>query len=54
MEVEGKQLNPEEHEVLAKVEGGEEGVIIEEVQKGYFYKDKILRHAKVKISSGKA
>jgi len=28
--------------------------VLEEIQKGYFNKDKILRHAKVKISSGKA
>ena len=54
MDTVGKQFTPEEHEVMGKVESEKnEGVIVEDVQKGYIYKEKILRHAKVKISAGK-
>lgn len=49
----GKKFNPLEHDVVAKQKHEkEEGIILEELQKGYLYKDKILRHAKVVVSSG--
>ena len=54
MDVLGKAFHPGDHEVVAKQKSDkEEGMILDVVQKGYFYKDKILRHAKVIVSSGK-
>lgn len=50
----GEKFNPYRHEVLDKVEHNEEeGKIIEELQKGYMFKDKILRFSKVRVSGGK-
>tara|TARA_Y100000310_G_scaffold340125_1_gene434882 strand:+ start:1853 stop:2326 length:474 start_codon:yes stop_codon:yes gene_type:complete len=50
IEVNGK-FDPFKHEVLMK-EGSdkEEDTILEELQKGYMLKDKVLRHSKVKVS----
>lgn len=45
----GKQFDPKIHEAVEEVEGAEPGVIVEEVQKGYSFQDKIIRVAKVKI-----
>jgi len=52
MECLGEKFNPRFHEIVeeVKVEGKEELVIIEEVEKGYFINNKILRPAKVKIT----
>jgi molecular chaperone GrpE len=53
MEVEGEKFDPYKHEVMIVEEGREdipENTIIEELEKGYYYKDKVLRPAKVKIS----
>ncbi|NOX37378.1 MAG: nucleotide exchange factor GrpE [Calditrichaeota bacterium] len=36
--------------LMAEREGVESGTILEEVQKGYFYKDRVLRHAKVIVA----
>jgi molecular chaperone GrpE len=45
------KFNPKLHEVLITEESQkEEGVILEEIQKGYMLGGKVLRHAKVKIS----
>ncbi|MEM4397904.1 MAG: nucleotide exchange factor GrpE, partial [Candidatus Woesearchaeota archaeon] len=53
IEASGK-FDPYKHEVLMKVDSDkDEDEIIQELQKGYMLKDKILRHSKVKISSGK-
>lgn len=41
-----EKLDPEKHEVLGKVEG-KENTIIQVVQKGWKYKDKIIRPARV-------
>lgn len=50
----GQKFNPYEHEAVLKEESKqEENVIIEEFQKGYKLKDKIIRPSKVKISGGK-
>jgi len=43
-------FNPNIHEVVIKVEGNEDGAILEELQKGYLINDKLLRASKVKIS----
>ncbi len=45
---EGEKLDPEKHEVLGKLEG-KEGVIVKIVQKGWTYKDGIVRPARVLI-----
>ena len=47
----GEKFDFNEHEVLMAEESEEEdGIILEEFEKGYKYKDKILKPAKVKIS----
>ncbi|MEM4625238.1 MAG: nucleotide exchange factor GrpE [Candidatus Pacearchaeota archaeon] len=47
----GKKFNPEFHEVLCKeISEHNEDEIIEEIQKGYMLKSKVLRASKVKIS----
>lgn len=47
----GKQFDPYYHDAL-KQEEGEEGKILEIVQKGYLFKGKVLRHAKVVVGNG--
>jgi molecular chaperone GrpE len=49
----GKQFDPYYHDAL-KQEVGEEGKILEIVQKGYLFKGKVLRHAKVVVGNGNA
>ncbi len=46
----GEKFNPNIMEVVEEVEGGESGMVAEELQKGYKMQDKVLRPAKVKIS----
>ena len=48
----GEPFNPELHQAIMQVESEEhgEGIVIEEVQKGYMLKDKVLRPAMVKVS----
>lgn len=52
MEVVGQPFNPEYHQAIMQVESEEheEGIVTEEVQKGYLLKDKVLRPAMVKVS----
>lgn len=45
-----EKFDPYKHEVLMKQESDKDNIILEEFQKGYYYKDKILRHAKVNVS----
>ena len=46
-------FDPYKHEVIQKVNDNKpEGTIIEEIQRGYYFKDRIIRHSKVKISNG--
>ena len=53
LETFGKSFDPYFHEALLKVESEEpEGIIIEEFQKGFLLRGEVIRHAKVKISSG--
>lgn len=49
MESIGQDFNPDMHEAVAEVEAEEKmkGKIIDEVQKGYYLNDKIIRFAKV-------
>jgi molecular chaperone GrpE len=46
-------FNPQFHEAVINVEGKHEGLILEELQKGYLLNDKLLRASKVKIESTK-
>ncbi|MBN2014070.1 MAG: nucleotide exchange factor GrpE [Candidatus Altiarchaeota archaeon] len=47
----GRRFDPYYHEVLLQEESKEEDdIIVEELQPGYMLKDKVIRHAKVKIA----
>jgi len=47
----GEKFNPEYHEAIEQVDGkGEEGIIAEEVQRGYLLNGKIIRVARVKVN----
>ena len=49
----GEQFNPHLHEAIEEVASAKpKGEIIEEILKGYKLNDKIIRHAKVKVSKG--
>jgi molecular chaperone GrpE len=52
MEAVGQPFNPEFHQAVMKVETSEfeEGIVVEELQKGYLLKDKVIRPAMVKVS----
>jgi len=56
MEPVGKPYDPMASEILGVVDGTDEndGCVVEELQKGFFYGDKILRPARVKIAKKKA
>jgi molecular chaperone GrpE len=48
-----KSFNPQEHEAIAHVPSGEpEGMVIDEVSRGYRMNEKVIRHAKVAVSKG--
>jgi molecular chaperone GrpE len=48
----GKPFEPSLHEAVAQVEG-KEGIVINEVQRGYKLKDKLLRPSLVVVGKGK-
>jgi molecular chaperone GrpE len=49
----GQPFDPTIHEAIAYEEGGEgEDVVAEEFARGYRHKDKVLRHAVVKVGKG--
>jgi len=52
----GKPYDPMASEILGVVDGSAEndGLVVEELQKGFYYGDKILRPARVKIAKLKA
>jgi len=50
----GKQFDANLEEVLMQEESEKpEGTILEELQKGYTYKDRVLRYSKVKLAQKK-
>lgn len=49
IEASGK-FDPNKHEALMQEEAGEEGIILEEFQKGYKFRKEIIRPTKVKVS----
>jgi len=52
MDSEGHKFNPEKHDALLhiKMDGKESDTIIEEHVKGYIFKDRVIRHAKVVVA----
>lgn len=49
----GKNFDPELHNAVIHVEDEklDENVVVEEMQKGYMYKDQVLRHSMVKVAN---
>lgn len=50
LDLEGKEYNPSEAEVISTESGDEDNIVIKVLQKGYRIKDKIIRAAKVIVS----
>ncbi len=52
MESVGQEFDPERHDALLQVEaeGKDSNIVVEEHIKGYIFKDRVLRHAKVIVS----
>jgi len=52
IEAEGHPFDPFRHDAIMEVETSEEpdGVIVEEVLRGYMYKDRVLRASMVKVA----
>jgi len=49
----GKKFDPNFHEVMLQEESDkEEGIVLEELQKGYMLNDRVIRFSKIKISKG--
>ncbi len=48
----GEKFDPHRHEALMEVEmeDKEEGIIVEEIQKGYYLRDRLIRPAVVKVA----
>ncbi len=52
IEAAGQEFDPNLHDALLKEESDQgENIILEEIQKGYYLKDKVIRPSKVKVSS---
>lgn len=51
IEAVGEPFDPHLHEAVRR-DKGEEGVVIEEVQKGYKFRDRVIRPSKVVVGSG--
>ncbi len=46
----GNKLDPFKHEVIDIINGDEDDLVVEELQRGYMLKNKVLRPSKVRIS----
>lgn len=55
IDAKGKKFDPHCQEILMQeeVEGQEEGIVLEEFQKGYYLGERVVRTAKVKVAKGK-
>lgn len=53
MDAEGKEFNPDLHNAVMHIDDDsyDENVVVEELQKGYMYKDEVLRHSMVKVAN---
>lgn len=51
MDAIGKDFDPDLHEAIAEIEAGDKmkGKVIDEIQKGFYLNDKIIRYAKVVV-----
>ncbi len=51
METKGTEFNADKHEAITEIEAGEDfkGKVVDEVTKGYYLNDKIIRFAKVVV-----
>ena len=51
METKGEEFNPDLHEAITEIEAGPDmkGKMVDEVKKGYYLNDKIIRYAKVVV-----
>ena len=49
IKAEGRDFDPELHEAVMQVKGEKDGVIEKEFQKGYLFKDRVIRHSKVAV-----
>ncbi len=52
MECLNQEFDPQEHEAVMMIESPDYDVqtVVEDFQKGYYYQDRVLRHAKVKVA----
>jgi molecular chaperone GrpE len=48
----GLEVDPDRHDVMTEMPG-ESGKIVQELEKGYTLSERVLRHAKVVVGSGK-
>lgn len=49
----GEEFNPERHESVGEIDSDvPAGAVAEEIQKGYFFREKVLRPVRVRISKG--
>ncbi len=53
IEAEGRRFDPYAHEALLQEESEKDGMILEELQKGYALDDVVIRHSKVKVGRKK-
>ena len=53
IEAVGQEFNPDLHNAVMQVESEEfePGIVAQELQKGYMYKDSVVRHSMVKVVS---
>ena len=53
IEAVGTEFNPDFHNAVMHVEDEESGenIIVEEFQKGYMYRDSVVRHSMVKVAN---
>jgi len=50
----GKKFDPYYHEAVISVESEKpEGTVVDELQKGYTFRSKVIRHSKVKVAKNK-
>lgn len=53
IEAVNQKLDPFKHEALMQEKSDKDGIVLEELQKGYMLCDKVIRHSKVKVGRNK-
>jgi molecular chaperone GrpE len=53
IEAVGEQFDPYQHEAVRQ-ENGEEGIVIEDIRKGYKYRDRVIRPSQVVVGNGES